>query len=285
MLGSSKYIWPGGIPQDLSTENEPLTYIDSTHLTAVEVLDFIAAFIEQYGKRERFMTTQKLKEIRWKNKYLSVETSISIIFHTRNWCWRKPSAIFKACLLFGALQGVPRDASVARHCPCDHNNDCAGRVATMCAGFGILSFELSSSLDLSQILTNLKEFDQLPTSQTGNNTNTTQTWLISLTKSHNFEEKKFDHHYDAPSDKEWLEWFWLWWTDHHNTIKENKFHTAKTKLLQKYGHTPLHRVCRIYFFLWLLVETRELPSHYLNMIWLRLTNTDFQYQTTRSKLD
>ena len=64
MLGSSKYIWPGGIPQDLSTENEPLTYIDSTHLTAVEVLDFIAAFIEQYGKREWFMTTQKLKEIR-----------------------------------------------------------------------------------------------------------------------------------------------------------------------------------------------------------------------------
>ena len=40
MLGSSKYIWPGGIPQDLSTGNEPLTYIDSTHMTAVEVLAF-----------------------------------------------------------------------------------------------------------------------------------------------------------------------------------------------------------------------------------------------------
>ena len=72
------------------------------------------------------MTTPKLKEIRWKNRCLSVETSISIIFHTRNWCWRERRAIFKACLLFGALQGISGDASVARHCPCNHINDCVG---------------------------------------------------------------------------------------------------------------------------------------------------------------
>ena len=148
------------------------------------------------------MTTPKLKEIWWKNRCLSVETSISIIFHTRNWCWRKPRAIFKACLLFGALQGVPGHASVARHCPCDHNNDCVGlglqRTFRIWRSvfWAVFKSRPESDLDKFEWVWSIGQLHKQVTIQTQHKHDWSDWTSLTILR------KKFDHHYVAPSDKE-----------------------------------------------------------------------------------